>query len=107
MTAAQPPHQWMMSAPSQPSVSSGAAPSYQPATADEVRTLWIGDLQYWADETCLQSCFAHTNEVLSIKIIRNKITDPITEGYGFIEFVSHAAAERALQAYNGSIDARK
>jgi hypothetical protein len=36
---------------------------HQPATLEEVRTLWIGDLQYWADESYLTSCFAHTGEV--------------------------------------------
>ncbi|CAM8919829.1 unnamed protein product [Rhodiola kirilowii] len=92
-----------MSAPPQPAAPSAAyQPYHQPATAEEVRTLWIGDLQYWADESYLQSCFAHTNEVLSIKIIRNKITGQ-PEGYGFIEFVSHAAAERVLQSYNGAL----
>ncbi|CAM8916689.1 hypothetical protein QQ045_032063 [Rhodiola kirilowii] len=103
MASAQPPQQWMMSAPPQPAAPSAAyQPYHQPATAEEVRTLWIGDLQYWADESYLQSCFAHTNEVLSIKIIRNKITGQ-PEGYGFIEFVSHAAAERVLQSYNGAL----
>ncbi|XP_047153711.1 polyadenylate-binding protein RBP47B'-like [Vigna umbellata] len=72
----------------------------QPSTIEEVRTLWIGDLQYWVDEAYLSHCFAHTGEVLSIKIIRNKMTGQ-PEGYGFIEFVSHAAAERVLQTYNG------
>ncbi|XP_021592532.1 polyadenylate-binding protein RBP47B' isoform X2 [Manihot esculenta] len=74
---------------------------HQPTTLEEVRTLWIGDLQYWVDETYLSSCFAHTGEVISIKIIRNKITGQ-PEGYGFVEFVSHAAAERILQTYNGT-----
>ncbi|XP_050225075.1 polyadenylate-binding protein RBP47B' [Mercurialis annua] len=74
---------------------------HQPATLEEVRTLWIGDLQYWADENYLSSCFSHTGEVISIKIIRNKITGQ-PEGYGFVEFVSHPAAERILQAYNGA-----
>lgn len=40
-------------------------------------------------------------QVISIKIIRNKITGQ-PEGYGFVEFVSHAAAERVLHAYNGT-----
>ena len=40
-------------------------------------------------------------QVISIKIIRNKITGQ-PEGYGFVEFVSHAAAERILQTYNGT-----
>ena len=33
-------------------------------------------------------------------MIRNKQT-ALPEGYGFIEFVSRAAAERVLQSYNG------
>ncbi|XP_031489066.1 polyadenylate-binding protein RBP47B'-like isoform X2 [Nymphaea colorata] len=74
---------------------------HQPTTVEEVRSLWIGDLQYWVDEAYLHSCFAHTGEVVSVKIIRNKITGH-PEGYGFVEFVSHAAAERILQTYNGT-----
>lgn len=74
----------------------------QPATADEVRTLWIGDLQPWMDENYLLGCFAHTGEVISVKIIRNKQTGQ-SEGYGFIEFVSRAAAEGILQTYNGTL----
>ncbi|GAB4830897.1 Polyadenylate-binding protein rbp45 [Ancistrocladus abbreviatus] len=74
----------------------------QPSSADEVRTLWIGDLQYWMDEAYLSSCFAQTNEVVSVKVIRNKQTMQ-SECYGFIEFVSRAAAERVLQAYNGTL----
>ncbi|KAK8992230.1 hypothetical protein V6N11_048319 [Hibiscus sabdariffa] len=73
----------------------------QPTSADEVRTLWIGDLQYYMDENYLLSCFAQTGEVASVKVIRNKQTGQV-EGYGFIEFVSRAAAERILQAYNGT-----
>ncbi|XP_052202031.1 polyadenylate-binding protein RBP45-like [Diospyros lotus] len=76
-------------------------PATQPSSADEIRTLWIGDLQYWMDEQYLLSSFAHSGEVVSAKVIRNKQTGQ-SEGYGFIEFVSHAAAERTLQAYNGS-----
>ncbi|KAJ4975507.1 hypothetical protein NE237_000613 [Protea cynaroides] len=75
--------------------------SAQPASADEIRTLWIGDLQYWMEESYLHSCFVHTGEVVTVKVIRNKQTGQ-SEGYGFIEFVSHAAAERALQSYNGT-----
>ncbi|KAJ6801973.1 uncharacterized protein M6B38_192880 [Iris pallida] len=82
------------------SASSGYGYGYQPASVEEIRTLWIGDLQYWVEESYLQGCFSHTGEVISIKIIRNKITGQ-PEGYGFIEFVSHAAAERILQTYNG------
>ncbi|KAE8704356.1 Polyadenylate-binding protein RBP45B [Hibiscus syriacus] len=66
----------------------------------EIRSLWIGDLQPWMDENYLLSIFAQTGAVVSAKVIRNKQTG-LPEGYGFIEFVSRAAAERVLQSYNG------
>ncbi|XWS16709.1 hypothetical protein CRYUN_Cryun33cG0000500 [Craigia yunnanensis] len=74
---------------------------HHPTSLEEVRTLLIGDLQFWVDESYLNSCFAHTGELVSIKIIRNKITGQ-PEGYGFMEFISHAATERMLQTYNGT-----
>lgn len=37
---------------------------------------------------------------MSIKVIWKKETG-YPEGYGFVEFLSHAAAERILQTYNG------
>ncbi|KAH7675613.1 Apoptosis-promoting RNA-binding protein TIA-1/TIAR (RRM superfamily) protein [Dioscorea alata] len=81
------------------------APAAQPASSDEVRSLWIGDLQHWMDEAYLQSCFyqaLQNGELLSVKIIRNKQTGQ-SEGYGFLEFVSHAIAEYFLQTYNGQM----
>lgn len=41
-------------------------------------------------------------QIVSAKVIRNKQTAQ-SEGYGFIEFASHAAAERNLQAFNGTL----
>ncbi|KZV33998.1 hypothetical protein F511_02771 [Dorcoceras hygrometricum] len=82
-------------------MSGQTVPYHQPATLEEVRTLWIGDLPYWADESYLRGWFAHTGEVLSIKVIRNKITGQ-PEGYGFVEFTSHQVAERVLQSYHGT-----
>lgn len=94
--------QWA-SQPNQHQATWSAAPSYhQPTTLEEIRTLWIGDLQYWVDDQYLHTCFSHTGEVLSIKIIRNKLTGQ-PEGYGFVEFASHGAAERILQTYNGTL----
>ncbi|KAG4948097.1 hypothetical protein JHK86_041336 [Glycine max] len=53
------------------------------------------------DEAYLSHCFAPAGEVVSIKIIRNELTGQ-PEGYGFVEFVSHATAERVLQTYNAT-----
>ncbi|GAA0149528.1 hypothetical protein LIER_08679 [Lithospermum erythrorhizon] len=83
------------------SMVAAAQPYHQPATLEEVRTLWIGDLPYWADENYIHTWFSHTAEVLSVKVIRNKLTGQ-PEGYGFVEFNSHATAERILQSYNGT-----
>ncbi|KAL0351970.1 UNVERIFIED_CONTAM: Polyadenylate-binding protein RBP47C' [Sesamum calycinum] len=65
----------------------------------ENRTIWVGDLRNWMDEDYLRSCFASTGEVSSIKVIRNKQTG-FSEGYGFVEFFTHAAAEKVLQSYS-------
>ncbi|KAL9810861.1 Polyadenylate-binding protein RBP47B' [Arabidopsis thaliana] len=60
---------------------------HHPQTLEEVRTLWIGDLQYWVDENYLTSCFSQTGELVSVKVIRNKIT---------------GQPEGTLQTYNGT-----
>ncbi|KAK1288799.1 Polyadenylate-binding protein RBP47 [Acorus calamus] len=72
-----------------------------PSSSEENKTVWVGDLHYWMEENYLHNCFSHTGEVLSIKVIRNKQTGH-SEGYGFVEFHSHAAAERVLQNFNGT-----
>ncbi|KAA8545890.1 hypothetical protein F0562_020659 [Nyssa sinensis] len=71
-------------------------------SSDENKTIWVGDLQQWMDEGYLSSCFGHTGEVALVKVIRNKQTGQ-SERYGFIEFLSHAAAEKILQSYNGTV----
>ncbi|KAM6585749.1 hypothetical protein CsatB_012751 [Cannabis sativa] len=98
--AAQAPPMWA-GQPQGPPQQTQPSQQPQPTSSDEVRTLWIGDLQYWMEENYLYGCFAHTGEVVSVKVIRNKQTSQ-SEGYGFIEFVNRQAAERSLQTYNGS-----
>ncbi|TYI28046.1 hypothetical protein ES332_A05G217300v1 [Gossypium tomentosum] len=66
----------------------------------ENKTIWVGDLHHWMDENYLHSCFASIGEISSIKVIRNKQTG-LSEGYGFVEFFSHATAEKVLQNYSG------
>ncbi|XP_028962738.2 polyadenylate-binding protein RBP47-like isoform X2 [Malus domestica] len=66
----------------------------------ENKTIWVGDLHHWMDENYLHTCFASTGEIASIKLIRNKQT-LLSEGYGFVEFFSHATAEKVLQNYAG------
>ncbi|XP_050210763.1 polyadenylate-binding protein RBP47-like isoform X2 [Mercurialis annua] len=75
---------------------------YQHVPTEDSKTVWVGDLLHWMDETYLHTCFSHTGEVSAVKVIRNKQTGQ-PEGYGFIEFYSHAAADKVLQNYNGSM----
>ncbi|WOL10393.1 polyadenylate-binding protein RBP45-like [Canna indica] len=109
---AQPPSMWNNQPSQVPPPSQYQAPAQAPMMAppmaqqqvspDEIRTLWMGDLQYWIDENYLYGCFAHTGEVVAVKVIRNKQTGQ-SEGYGFVEFINRAAAERVLQTYNGQM----
>ncbi|KAF2923057.1 RNA-binding protein L-like [Oryza sativa Japonica Group] len=89
-------------APPPPQQQYGAQMAGGPAPGgDEIRSLWIGDLQYWMDESYLSNAFAPMGQqVTSVKVIRNKQSGH-SEGYGFIEFQSHAAAEYALANFNG------
>ncbi|CAH2069926.1 unnamed protein product [Thlaspi arvense] len=100
----QPPAGWnQQSAPSQGQQQQQhyGAGSQNPGSDGEIRSLWIGDLLPWMDESYIMSIFAQTCEAQSAKVIRNKQSGQC-EGYGFIEFASHAAAERVLQTYNGA-----
>lgn len=83
----QQPPQWMMppaqagqAPPSAWAPQGGAPPQAQPygagagaaaaAGSNEIRSLWIGDLQQWMDENYILSCFVHTGEVKEILKLR-------------------------------------
>ncbi|XP_038702806.1 polyadenylate-binding protein RBP47-like isoform X1 [Tripterygium wilfordii] len=73
-------------------------PQQQQGSSAENKTIWVGDLHHWMDESYLHNCFASTGEITSIKLIRNKQTG-LSEGYGFVEFFTYATAEKVLQSY--------
>lgn len=56
--------QWMMMQQQQqhPGMQQQMQPGQQ-QSHEEVKTLWVGDLQYWMDETYLHGCFVHTGDV--------------------------------------------
>ncbi|KAM7277915.1 hypothetical protein ACFE04_005049 [Oxalis oulophora] len=94
-----PPQGWAPQPQAQPPTQQYDAAA--PQDSADIKSLWIGDLQQWMDENYLVSLFNTAGEVLSAKVIRNKASG-FPEGYGFIEFVSHAAAERNLNTYNNT-----
>jgi RNA recognition motif-containing protein len=70
------------------------------STEQTQRSLWLGDLPPWVDEGFLLGIFAGTNQLVSVKLIRNRSTGA-SEGYAFLEFRTHEAADTILKNYNG------
>lgn len=70
--------------------------------SDTSKTIWIGDLDTWMDDSYLQSLInslGYAKELTSIKLIKDKVTG-LPLKYGFIEFVNHESANNFLNNYN-------
>ncbi|RMZ52657.1 hypothetical protein APUTEX25_000776, partial [Auxenochlorella protothecoides] len=52
------------------------------------RSLWLGDLPHWVDESHLFNIFVVTGQLVSVKLIRNRSSGQ-SEGYAFLEFRTH------------------
>ncbi|KAG2322254.1 hypothetical protein Bca4012_056956 [Brassica carinata] len=90
--------------PEEPSLSHDLEEQQHTAEPDEShkRTLWIGNVGDNMDAEFLYGCFAGTGEVVYVRLPNHKVTGK-SIGYGFIEFISPDAAERALQTYNKTL----
>eukprot|EP01067_Filipodium_phascolosomae_P001937 Filipodium_phascolosomae@DN2223_c0_g1_i1.p1 len=73
-----------------------------PTGKEEVKTLWIGDVEPWMDETWLATIFNEVAVPVNAKIIRDRGTG-LPAGYGFVEFGTHQAAQKILDSLNGQI----
>lgn len=72
-------------------------------TSIQSRSLWIGEIEGWMDETFIsKNFFQYGYKVKSVKIIRDK-TSKTTLGYGFVEFDSPEIAKEVLNYLNGKI----
>lgn len=69
---------------------------------NSTKTLWMGDLAPFMDEAFLHALFAPTKQLVSVKVIRNKLSGA-SEGYAFVELNTHEAAECLLNGYNGKV----
>nr|XP_002125303.1 tRNA selenocysteine 1-associated protein 1-like isoform X1 [Ciona intestinalis] len=65
------------------------------------RSLWMGDLEPYMDETFVNKAFLQVSQPVSVKVIRRK-DNGLPAGYCFIEFPSEAEAERVLKLVNGT-----
>jgi len=68
-----------------------------PSTDHNARSVYVGNIDPSVSEVTLQSAFdSEDTKVIKVKIFKNRAI-AATSDYGFVEFESHAAAERALQ----------
>lgn len=74
MPQQQPPHMWAQQQQQQVAPQQMIQQYGGGGGGDEIKSLWIGDLQYWMDETYVSNCFYTTGDVATVKIIRNKQT---------------------------------
>jgi RNA recognition motif-containing protein len=71
--------------------------------AQEKKTLWVGDVMSWMDETYLVNLFQQAGGVTGAKVIRDKNSNqPL--GYGFVEFENHERAAKVLQLFSTSVN---
>ena len=67
----------------------------------ETKSLWMGEIEPWMDEAQISGLYTNVAKVLSVKIIKNKMTG-LPAGYGFVEFESHEDAKRVKESLNGT-----
>ena len=82
--------------------SNGGTTDTFPQESLQQRSLWIGDIDVYVTEACLQAAFASygVSNITNIRLIRDRVTGQ-PSGYGFVEFPSAQAATVALQACAG------
>ncbi|CAG8472387.1 4336_t:CDS:2 [Funneliformis caledonium] len=70
-------------------------------SAENKTTLWMGELEPWMDESYIRQIWYQLGENVNVKFIRDKFTGA-NAGYCFVDFVSNAAAVKALNTVNGT-----
>ena len=67
----------------------------------DTKSLWMGEIEPWMDETQIANLYSHITNVVNVKIIKNKMTG-LPAGYGFVEFESHEVAKKIKEQLNGT-----
>ena len=71
------------------------------------KRLYVGNLSYSTSEESLRALFSEYGAVESIKLITDRDTGR-PKGFGFVEMVTEAEAQSAIQGLNGrSVDDRE
>ncbi|CAG84877.1 DEHA2A13134p [Debaryomyces hansenii CBS767] len=74
--------------------------SKKPKTNEEPATLFVGRLSWSIDDEWLRREFEPVGGVISARVIMERSTGK-SRGYGYVDFDSKSAAEKALQEYQG------
>ncbi|PIX61914.1 RNA-binding protein [Candidatus Uhrbacteria bacterium CG_4_9_14_0_2_um_filter_41_50] len=61
--------------------------------------LFVGNLPWSVDDQALADLFAKYGEVVSARVVRDRMTDR-SRGFGFVEFTDEASAQGAVEALN-------
>lgn len=61
--------------------------------------LFVGNLPWSVDDQALADLFAKYGEVVSARVVRDRMTDR-SRGFGFVEFTDEASAAAAVDALN-------
>jgi RNA recognition motif-containing protein len=62
--------------------------------------LYVGNLSFDVSDADLEQAFSEYGEIASATVIKDRDTNR-SKGFGFVEFVQEADAQRAKEAMNG------
>ena len=65
------------------------------------KKLYVGNLPHATTDEQLQELFAQVGEVLSAKVIIDRVTGR-SKGFGFVEMVNDEDAQNAISRFNGT-----
>ncbi|OGM31376.1 RNA-binding protein [Candidatus Woesebacteria bacterium RIFCSPHIGHO2_01_FULL_44_10] len=74
---------------------------------DNKKKVYVGNLSYTMTSDDLRKAFAEFGEVVDAVVIMDKMSGR-SRGFGFVEFATDDAAQKAVDAMNGKdVDGRK
>lgn len=76
----------------------GGISSSEDTVSDEVKTLYVGNLPYRANETSVRELFSEQGQVHSVRLMKDKHTGK-RRGFGFVE-MSAKDSDKAVAALN-------
>jgi RNA recognition motif-containing protein len=66
-----------------------------------MKNIFVGNLDFAATETSVRTLFESYGEVDRVHVVTDRDTGR-SRGFAFVEMPDHAAADRAIEALNGS-----